>query len=172
MLQIPAPILQLPLRLLAKSVSFNYYLANSGNYLLLLILIIITYYSLATGHWSILIRSLFIASISLFVGTLIKNFFYLPRPFIISGQTPLVNYLMDGSFPSDHAAVAFALTLPFFLQQHKLGTILLFLSTLVALSRIVAGVHTLYDVLAGFAVALILTLVTLNARLLKRWHFH
>jgi undecaprenyl-diphosphatase len=148
-----------------------YYFAVSGNYLLFLIVILICLYSLATHNLQLTTRSFFIAVLALGIGTLIKHYFYLPRPFLSTGMTPLGGYLMDGSFPSDHTALAFALSLPVFIQHRRFGMLLILLSCLVAGSRVIAGVHSLYDVFGGFILALALTLVTQNARLLKIWHF-
>ena len=88
------------------------------------------------------------------VGFVIKNLYYLPRPYIVSGRLPLIPVLLDGSFPSNHAIVA--LTPVFFLIfiRRKPGLWLLPAAFLVAISRVAVGVHTLPDILGGVVISL------------------
>lgn len=78
-----------------------------------------------------------------------KDFFYTPRPFLISGNTPLVNYSSDGSFPSNHTAAAFAIAVTVFLHHRRLGSVLIILALLIGVSRIFGGVHYPVDIIGG-----------------------
>ncbi len=77
-----------------------------------------------------------------------------PRPFIAHADTVTTNpkgYTVDvASFPSSHTYIAFAIAVSILLYGHKkLGTFLLFVAVLVALSRIGAGLHYPSDVIGG-----------------------
>ncbi len=132
--------------------------ANSGNYLLIALVFLVLSNWLKYRRTRLLLTSLVCAGVALVLGMVIKNLFYVPRPYIVSGTTPLIPYLLDGSFPSLHTAIAFGLSLPVFLRERKFGFILVFLSLLTAFSRIIAGVHTLTDVLGGFVISLLISL--------------
>jgi undecaprenyl-diphosphatase len=93
------------------------------------------------------------------IGWFIKNFFYVPRPFILSGQQPLINILMDGSFPSGHTIMAFSAALSVFIFHRQYGTLLLFLAFLVAAGRVLAGVHTWTDITGGIVIALLTVII-------------
>jgi len=100
--------------------------------------------------------AVFTAVISWLVGIIIKSFFWLPRPYLVSGQTPKVNFLLDGSFPSNHALFAFSLSLAVLTFNRRLGIFLLLLSFLIAAGRILAGVHSFFDVSGSFFLAVLL----------------
>jgi undecaprenyl-diphosphatase len=84
----------------------------------------------------------------------------------------LIARSQDFSFPSDHAAGAFALAVGIWLYDRTLGAALLVLATVLALSRVVAGTHYPGDVLAGAvlgaAVAGALFAIPLTRRLVER----
>ena len=77
------------------------------------------------------------------------------RPFVSLHTGRLVNPFSEKSFPSDHAAVAFAIAASVFLYDKKLGIVLLFLALLVGLGRIYAGVHYPLDIVGGIIVGVI-----------------
>jgi undecaprenyl-diphosphatase len=87
----------------------------------------------------------------LFNGRLRKHF-YRRRPYHTLGTVPLLWKGEDASFPSNHAAGAFALAVPLWLHGGQLGGILLLFAALLALSRVYVGVHYPSDVIAGAAV--------------------
>ena len=86
------------------------------------------------------------------ISKFLKDFFYTPRPFLISGLTPLVKYSSDGSFPSNHTAAAFAIAITVFLHHRRLGIILIILALLIGISRIFGGVHYPIDIIGGAAI--------------------
>lgn len=96
----------------------------------------------------------------LIIYKLIKSFTERPRPFvksksIVPGTAPLDQY----SFPSGHTlhATSFSLTATHF--HPELGWVLLPFAMLVAMSRIVLGLHYPTDVLAGAVIGLNLALL-------------
>ena len=80
---------------------------------------------------------------------LISLFYFRPRPFIDHDVNLIVNHLTDSSFPSNHAAVSFALATSIFLYNRKLGTISFVIAGLIAVSRVFVGVHYFSDIITG-----------------------
>lgn len=78
-----------------------------------------------------------------------------PRPFVTLGVASLIGApATSKSFPSDHATLAFAIaaTLAFAWPQRRWQ--LFTVAALIAVGRVMAGVHYPVDVLAGAAVGL------------------
>jgi undecaprenyl-diphosphatase len=83
----------------------------------------------------------------------------------------LISRSHDPSFPSDHATGAFALALGVWLYDRALGTVLLVIGAVLALSRVYVGTHYPGDVVAGaligMAIAAALFLVPATRRLIE-----
>ena len=71
------------------------------------------------------------------------------RPYVDHPVHLLIARSPDPSFPSDHAAGAFALAFGLWLYDRTLGTVLLVLAALLSLGRVYVGTHYPGDVLAG-----------------------
>ncbi|KKU29296.1 MAG: Bacitracin transport permease protein BCRC [Candidatus Amesbacteria bacterium GW2011_GWA2_47_11b] len=106
------------------------------------------------------------AFVAWLIGRFLKDFFAVPRPFVTNGSTPLAGYFSDGSFPSNHTAAAFAISVSIFLHKHKWGILLIIFSLAIGLSRILGGVHYPLDILGGIAIG------SLVAWLAHRLHVH
>ncbi len=78
-----------------------------------------------------------------------------PRPFDVLDVTPLEEHSSGHSFPSLHCSSSFVITMALFYINPLLGTIGLTVSVLVALSRLLAGVHYPSDILAGIAIGVL-----------------
>ncbi len=76
-----------------------------------------------------------------------------PRPFV--AHPDLVHlfapHAADASFPSDHATAAFAIAVAILLRNRLWGSVTLAAAALLAVSRVVIGVHYPLDVLSGAA---------------------
>ena len=79
------------------------------------------------------------------------------RPFELLGVDPGASYLNNPGFPSDHAlfVTAIAAAVCFETRMKKLSIVLAMLVVLVCVGRVVALVHTPFDVIAGVGIALI-----------------
>ncbi|MFJ7151532.1 phosphatase PAP2 family protein [Streptomyces sp. NPDC100445] len=72
----------------------------------------------------------------------------------------------DWSFPSNHAAIAFAAAVALFLVSRRLGAVAAVAACAMAASRVWVGVHYPHDVVAGAAVGALVAL--LAAAVLRR----
>ena len=86
------------------------------------------------------------------ITALINASFFRPRPFLDNELTLLFYEPTDSSFPSNAAAVGFALATAVFVRHRRLGSALYALAFLWGFARVYAGVHYPADVLAGAAV--------------------
>ncbi|MDO8487711.1 MAG: phosphatase PAP2 family protein [bacterium] len=91
-------------------------------------------------------------------GRFIKDFFYFPRPFPLQ--------LLDGSFPSLHAATSFGLSFAVLWSKPRLGKVLLVVSGLIAVGRVATGAHYPIDVIAGALLGYV------SARVLRLTNYH
>jgi len=79
------------------------------------------------------------------------------RPFELLGVNPGASYLNNPGFPSDHALFVTAIVAAvwFETRMKKLSIVLAVMVVLVCVGRVVALVHTPFDVIAGVGIALI-----------------
>jgi undecaprenyl-diphosphatase len=77
--------------------------------------------------------------------------YFQPRPFADHADIHalIVKSSLEKSFPSDHAALAFALAVSVTLVNRRWGAWLIAAAILVAVGRVIVGVHYPSDVLAG-----------------------
>lgn len=102
--------------------------------------------------------------LALFVNTVISVFYFRLRPFIALDFLPQILISpLSKSFPSDHAAVAFALAAVVFRRNKKIGRWLMLAAALVAFGRVLASVHYLSDVAAGAAVGVLSAIAAAGA---------
>lgn len=90
------------------------------------------------------------AIIAWFIASLYKYNFPSPRPFeVYENLKPLFITYRGDSFPSGHATYMGALATGVFLQNKKLGFIFIIGALLVAIARVLAGVHWPVDIVVG-----------------------
>ncbi len=99
---------------------------------------------------------LLVPSIAFLAVSIIRYFINAPRPYEKYNITPLYNKKTKGkSFPSRHTFSIFIIAFTSFLINIPLGIIFTVLGIILAVSRILCGVHFIKDVLAGFVCACI-----------------
>ncbi len=94
------------------------------------------------------------AAVAMIANQVISHVWDRPRPYVAHpGLTHLLSAASpDPSFPSDHAAAAFAIAFAVLAFSRRAGVGFLLAATLIALSRIALGLHYPSDVLAGILV--------------------
>jgi len=91
-----------------------------------------------------------IVLIAIGANTIIEWFFFRSRPFVALGFDPVVHVsIYSGSFPSDHAAVAWVIAVFAALQLKKSRPLFIGSALLISFGRVLAGVHYLSDIAAG-----------------------
>lgn len=94
------------------------------------------------------------AAVAMLTNQVISHLWERPRPFVAH---PALTHLLaarspDPSFPSDHAAAAFAIAFAVLAFSRRGGFVFLAGATLIALSRVALGLHYPSDVLAGMGI--------------------
>lgn len=94
------------------------------------------------------------ASLALAANQVLSHAWERPRPFAAHADAThlLAAPSPDPSFPSDHAAAAFAIAFAVLAFSRRIGIVFLALATLIGLSRVALGLHYPSDVLAGMLV--------------------
>lgn len=91
---------------------------------------------------------------TLLIVTALRKLINRKRPYIKYDTEPLIPKKSIGeSFPSRHTASAFIIAMSGFSLSPMLAFCLLFIATLIAITRILAGVHYITDVLAGMLIS-------------------
>jgi membrane-associated phospholipid phosphatase len=96
------------------------------------------------------------AAVGLLINQVVSHAWHRARPYEAHphGVIPLISASHDPSFPSDHATAAFAIAFGILFVAYRAGLIFLAWATLIALSRVLVGVHYPTDVLASLLVGL------------------
>ena len=97
---------------------------------------------------------------------IIDIFVFRPRPFDTLDVSLLFYRPTDSSFPANPAALGFAIATGVWLWNRRVGTVLLGVAVVFALSRVYAGVFYPLDVLGGAAIGAVASLL---AAMLLQW---
>lgn len=104
----------------------------------------------------IFLRFTLIPLLTLIAVSVVRALINAKRPYEVYGYTPAVNKNTHGkSFPSRHTVCAFIIAMAFLYVQTKLGVIMLLLAAAVGVTRVLAGVHFIRDVIGGAAIGVI-----------------
>ena len=107
------------------------------------------------ARWKLASVSALVAgAVAMLTNQVISHLWERPRPFT---EHPALTHLLsapttDPSFPSDHAATAFAIAFAVLAFSRRAGAGFLLAASLIGLSRIALGLHYPSDVLAGILV--------------------
>ena len=91
--------------------------------------------------------------------TVLRKFINRPRPCVQFHIQPLVAHKKDQSFPSRNTASAFAIALALANLHTTLGIIAILLAFIVALSRLLTGVHFISDIFAGIIISFLIFII-------------
>lgn len=87
---------------------------------------------------------------ALFINWLIPLFYLRPRPFLDHAVVQLLPIdPASKSFPSDHAAISFAIAMAVFQYNKFWGIIFFILASFVSIGRIYGGIHYPADIIVG-----------------------
>jgi undecaprenyl-diphosphatase len=96
---------------------------------------------------------------------LINHYYFRTRPFdnLPASSINLLFYKpTDSSFPSNYAAILFAIAIAVFIKNKKYGSWLLGLAVLSGFGRVYLGIHYPLDILGGAAVGLVATFISIG----------
>ncbi|EDY86908.1 membrane-associated phospholipid phosphatase [gamma proteobacterium HTCC5015] len=117
----------------------------------------------ADNGWTAMFQMSLMALLGLGIYKLIKHFTSRPRPFVQHREITLGCPPLDQfSFPSGHTLHAVGLTTLFCYHFPTVGVLLVPFAALVALSRVILGLHFVSDVLMGAGIGLSLALLIIS----------
>lgn len=97
-----------------------------------------------------LLRTVLVPAAVFVAGTVLRAALNRPRPTVVLGLPSLLKKEKQGeSFPSRHVLSAAVITAVFFYAAPPLGPVLAVITLLIALVRVIGGVHFVKDVTAG-----------------------
>lgn len=103
-----------------------------------------------------IIRIVLVTGISFVLVSVSRHFIDAERPYIKYNFAPLVQKEKKGeSMPSRHVFSAFVIGVAFLYMNVALGIIMLIIGTLMAITRVVIGVHFPRDVIAGAVIGIL-----------------
>jgi undecaprenyl-diphosphatase len=104
------------------------------------------------------------AGLGLVISQVITHFWQRPRPFAAHPHDTilLVAPSHEPSFPSDHAVAAFAIAFGVAFVGRRMGAAFLAGATLIAVTRVTAGLHYPGDILGGAAIGLLSAALVLS----------
>ncbi|GBF35448.1 phosphoesterase [Desulfocucumis palustris] len=107
------------------------------------------------GARGFILTSLALLGSFILADELLKHYFARTRPFqVMAGVNLLIQAPTDYSFPSGHAATAFAAATAIAMQAGRTAPAVLLLAALISFSRVYVGVHYPFDVLAGAVIGI------------------
>ena len=95
---------------------------------------------------------------------ILNYFFFRPRPFSEIAVTPLLYQPTDSSFPSNSAAILFAIAFAVWFSNKKAGRIFFAIAIVHSFCRVVAGMYYPLDIIGGAALGV-------TSALFVRWLF-
>lgn len=106
------------------------------------------------------ITTLTVPAVTFLSVTLLRILINKPRPYEAMNINPLIKKDTVGkSFPSRHSASIFTIAMASFNYSVILGTILVIIGIIMCISRVLAGVHYISDVIAGAVYSVILGII-------------
>lgn len=109
-----------------------------------------------------LVMFLFVPASNFLFITILRKILNKPRPYDLFDHIPLVKYTKGKgkSFPSRHTSSAFIIAVSYFyIHNTYLALIMLLIASIIALSRIAAGVHFPKDVVYAALISFIWSLI-------------
>lgn len=107
------------------------------------------------GRRKMAVYGLLATGVAVMASRAISLFHYVDRPFIDQKVNQLLYHIESNSFPSDHAAAAFAIAILLLRFSKPIGSLYILLAVLLGYSRVWVGVHYPLDILVGSAIGIL-----------------
>ena len=108
----------------------------------------------------VFLRFTLIPLCTLIIVSVIRAVINAKRPYEVYDYQPAVGKDTHGkSFPSRHTVSAFIIAMAFLYVQTKIGVIMLRVAAAIGVTRVLAGVHFIRDVIGGAAIGVLVGLV-------------
>ncbi len=133
-------------------------IAKHSPYIIAMLYLLTLSYLFINQH-SLLFVTIFKPLSTFLLVTVLRKFINRPRPCVQFHIQPLVAHKKDQSFPSRHTASAFAIALALANLHTTLGIIAILLACIVALSRLLTGVHFISDIFAGIIISFLIFII-------------
>ncbi|MCL5675533.1 MAG: phosphatase PAP2 family protein [Patescibacteria group bacterium] len=125
-----------------------------SEYLIYILLLSLPYY-LWKRNFKLVIQIVLAVVIADLIRKIAGHIWFEPRPFMANPKVLLYPAMeKDSSFFSGHAAISFALAGSIFWQKKKTGKWFILGAIVVAIGRVLPGMHYFHDVVIGAAVGL------------------
>ncbi|MDZ7834435.1 MAG: phosphatase PAP2 family protein [Alkalibacterium sp.] len=135
-------------KVISKLNNFFTYLVYAAYPIVLFLLI----YTRDARFWRVLLTP----SISFVLVSVFRNVVNAPRPYEVTGNTPLIKKDTQGkSFPSRHVFSAFVIASTVYFISKPLGILLMVAGVMIAVCRVIGGVHFSRDVIAGAIIGIL-----------------
>lgn len=129
---------------------------NAITFLVYIAFVLLLLYELINKNFSCLIRILLTAGIPFAAVSVFRRFCNAKRPYEKFDYKPALHKDSNGkSFPSRHVFSVFVITMAYFYVSVPLGIIMLILGCVLAIVRVVGGVHFFRDVAVGAALGVL-----------------
>ena len=112
------------------------------------------------GDYVLLYRSILIPGVSFGIVSLFRKIISAPRPYEVYDFVPALKKDTVGkSFPSRHVFSIFMVAFTIMQSSVIIGVLVMILGACLAVIRVIGGVHFIKDVIAGFAMALVIAVI-------------
>lgn len=113
-------------------------------------------YSFVKEDYLMFTKCIVVPATAFVVVSIFRKLIDSPRPYTNYDITPLINKDKIGeSFPSRHTLSAFLITMTGFYVYFPVGIVLTVMSLIIAITRVVSGVHFTKDVIAGAVIGIL-----------------
>lgn len=113
-----------------------------------------------SGDYNLLYRSILIPGVSFAIVSLFRKIISAPRPYEVYDFVPALKKDTVGkSFPSRHVFSIFMVAFTIMQSSVIIGVLVMILGACLAVIRVIGGVHFIKDVIAGFAMALVIAVI-------------
>ena len=105
----------------------------------------------------VFLRFTLIPLCTLIAVTVVRALINAKRPYEVYDYTTAVQKNTKGkSFPSRHTVCAFIIAMAFLYINFRIGVIMLVIATIIGVTRVLAGVHFIRDVVSGAAIGILI----------------